>query len=192
MTQREFYTDTELSKIFEESDSEFDFSDESEFNDKYSTGSESESESEDISDAENLQENEIISDEDEGEIENVNNWKKYSANDPDFTRLPFTVLRPGIQIPNNGSCEKEIDFFLFLQIVHETNRYAAEKIKKCKPLPKYSIWTTWKEVNLEEMKAFLGVIMNMALNPKSEMKDFFSQNWLNHMPFFTDVFSRAS
>lgn len=41
------------------------------------------------------------------------------------------------------------------------------------------------------MKGSLEVIMNTALNPKSELKDFFSQNRLDNIPFFIDVFYRA-
>lgn len=40
------------------------------------------------------------------------------------------------------------------------------------------------------MKAFLGVILCMALNPKPSIQDYFSAEWVFHQPFFVNVFSR--
>ena len=39
------------------------------------------------------------------------------------------------------------------------------------------------------MKAILGVVLNMGLNPKCEMKEYFSKQ-LDKMPFFVETFSR--
>lgn len=190
MARRKIYHDKELEKMLVDSDSECDDSDESDVNaGDCSDCSDSNSEGENVSNEEdNIRDEEII----------VDNWRKFSANDADFLRLPFTVPQPGIQIPNNGSHEKEVDFFgrffsdeLLNQIVSETNRFAAVKIQKNTPFSRYSIWSKWEEVQLEVMKAFLGVILNMALNPKPQVKDYFSRNWLDQMPFFTNVFSRA-
>jgi hypothetical protein len=41
----------------------------------------------------------------------------------------------------------------------------------------------------EEMKAFFGVILNMALNLKAQLVDYFTEDWLDRTPFFKDVFS---
>lgn len=168
---RKHCSNEELDKIQEESDSEFDFSDEENYN--ALTLELSEDSDSEVSNNDNLSEGENNSDEDENiidegtivdQVDSVNGWRKYSNNDADFQRLPFTVPTPGIQIPNNRTCIKEIDFFgkiftdeLLLQIVNETNRYAAEKLRIYAPLPRFSIWCTWKDVNLEEMKAFLGM-----------------------------------
>jgi hypothetical protein len=48
--------------------------------------------------------------------------------------------------------------------VTATNMYAAKKIQKITPLTEYSMWHSWKDVSLEEIKTFFGVILNMALN----------------------------
>ena len=53
-----------------------------------------------------------------------------------------------------------------------------------------SIWKTWTDVTLAEMKAYLGVVMNMAINGKSSVQDYFSRDWIKDQPFFRDVFSR--
>jgi hypothetical protein len=51
------------------------------------------------------------------------------------------------------------------------------------------MWHSWKEVSSEEMKAFFGVILNMALNLKAQLVDYFTKDWLDQTPFFKDVFS---
>jgi hypothetical protein len=39
------------------------------------------------------------------------------------------------------------------------------------------------------MKAFFGVTLNMALNLKAQLVDYFTEDWLDQTPFFKDVFS---
>lgn len=41
-----------------------------------------------------------------------------------------------------------------------------------------------------EMKSFLGVVLNMGLNPKPSIADYFANDWLYKQPFFSDIFSR--
>jgi hypothetical protein len=45
----------------------------------------------------------------------------------------------------------------------------------------------WVDVTLELLMAFLGVIMNIALNFKAHMMDYFSAEWLDRI-VFKDVF----
>lgn len=46
----------------------------------------------------------------------------------------------------------------------------------------------WVDVTVEELTAFLGVIMNIALNFKARMVDYFFAEWLDRTVFFKDVF----
>jgi len=46
----------------------------------------------------------------------------------------------------------------------------------------------WVDVTLEELMAFLGVIMNIALDFKAHMVDYFSAEWLDRTVFFKDIF----
>lgn len=80
---------------------------------------------------------------------------------------------------------------LLADIVDATNEYPNEKINRKRPLQQFSIWHTWRDVTVTEMKALIGVILNKALNPKPEIVDYFSQDWLSKMPFFIDVFPRT-
>ena len=124
-------------------------------------------------------------------------WRPYAPTDSDLLKLPFTVSNPGPRLPTSRQYENELSFFqlfftidIIAEIVQETNRYAREKIAKAQPLGKRSIWKTWKDTTLEEMKAMLGVVLNMGMHAKSDMKEYFSKKWTERMPFFVDVFSR--
>lgn len=46
------------------------------------------------------------------------------------------------------------------------------------------IWWSWEDVMLEEFQAFWGTIINMGVNVKSELDDFFSNGWVDYQPFF--------
>ena len=124
-------------------------------------------------------------------------WRPYLPTDSDLLKLPFTVSNPGIRLPTSGQYDNELSFLqLFFtddiigEIVQETNRYAREKIEKAQPLGKRSIWRTWKDANLQEMNALLGVVLNMGMHAKCDMKEYLSRKWTERMPFFVDVFSR--
>lgn len=58
------------------------------------------------------------------------------------------------------------------------------------PFTKRSIWARWKPTNRVELKAFVGVSLNMALNSKAHLKDYFSEDWLDYQPFFKNVFKK--
>ena len=98
-------------------------------------------------------------------------WSPYALTDSNLLKLPFTVNNPGIRLPTNGQYENELSYFqlyftddIITEFVHETNRYVKEKIEKAQLLGKHSIWRTWKDTTLEEMKAFLGVVKAFQKN----------------------------
>jgi hypothetical protein len=45
-------------------------------------------------------------------------------------------------------------------------------------------------VSVPEMKAFLGLIINMVLMPLPDIKDYWSSEWITQIQFFGDVMSR--
>jgi hypothetical protein len=55
--------------------------------------------------------------------------------------------------------------------VVQINRYARNKISELQLSPR-SIWSRWSDVSVPEMKAFLGLIINMGLMPLSDIKDY--------------------
>jgi len=109
--------------------------------------------------------------------------------------LPFTVSNTGPQ--RVCATESELEYFklfftdtLLADITAETNRYAKSKLD-CVTLRPNSIWRTWTYVSVEELQAYLGVVLNMAVNDKYDVKHYFSHNWLDYMPFFGSVFSHT-
>ena len=108
--------------------------------------------------------------------------------------LPLTVTNVGPQHPDTVDTER--DYFklfftdsLIADIADETNRYAKSTLENATLQPN-SIWHTWKDVTAEELQAYLGVVLNMALNDKCDVKHYFSHNWFDYMPLFSSVFSR--
>ena len=86
------------------------------------------------------------------------------------------------------------DFFfddeLLRKIADETNRHVQEIIKTAGNITRKSQWYEWKDVSVEEMRVFLGFIMNMSLNEKPAMEDYFSTDLLTKQDFFPTLFTR--
>ena len=75
------------------------------------------------------------------------------------------------------------------EIITATNAYAAINLHG-RTLNNNSVWYKWKNVTFPEFKAYLGVVLKMAVIEKAEVKDYFSREWTEEAPFFLDVFSR--
>ena len=53
-----------------------------------------------------------------------------------------------------------------------------------------SLYSNWKDVTVDEMKGFVGVILNMGIIQLPNLKDYWSKNSTTELPFFRKVFSR--
>ena len=120
-------------------------------------------------------------------------WSAWRSNDPDFPHRSFTVQNPEVHFPFQPESELEalrhfLTDELLMELVTATNAYAVIKLSR-KAFSNNSVWFEWKDVTLVEMKAYLGVIMNIAMNDKPDVKSFFSQNWTQYCPSFLDIFS---
>ena len=80
---------------------------------------------------------------------------------------PFTA-RPGVAL-NLTECETPLHFFsVFMDdtawnfLVEHTNQYAAVKLAAAPP-SRRSLYSNWRDVTMDEMKAFVGVILNMGV-----------------------------
>jgi hypothetical protein len=86
-------------------------------------------------------------------------------------------------LPDDG---EHMDYFsLFvsdelLNNVVETNRYARQKVSELQLSPR-SIWSSWSDVSVPEMKAFLGLIINMGLMSFPDIKDYGSSEWITQI-----------
>ena len=69
------------------------------------------------------------------------------------------------------------------EFTKNSNEYAKEQIRKNIPLKERSIWRHWVDVINEEIMAFFGVILNMGMNPKPEIQDYFTEEWTQKSPF---------
>jgi hypothetical protein len=74
-------------------------------------------------------------------------------------------------------------------IVIETNRYVRHKISELQLGPR-SIWNSWSDVSVLEMKAFIGLIINMGIVLLPDLKDYWSSEWTTQVQFFGDIMSR--
>jgi hypothetical protein len=61
----------------------------------------------------------------------------------------------------------------FLSNITATNRYARHKIVELH-LSLRSNWSRWSDASVPEVEAFLGLIINMGLNPLPDIKDYWS------------------
>jgi Transposase IS4 len=137
------------------------------------------------------------SDDDEPEQGEQRAWTRMTAAQNNFNIFPFTVANPGFQLLGANIPVDELAFFqlfftdnLFAEITAQTNEFAQRKLAY-RPLQKYSIWRTWIDVSVPEMKAYVGVVLNMAMNDKPQIFDYFSKSFTKHMPFFCEVFTRT-
>ena len=127
---------------------------------------------------------------------NDSGWSAWQSNDPDFPHSPFTVQNPVVHFPSQPESELEaLQHFLtdelLIELMTATNAYAVISLSG-KAFSSNSVWFEWKDVTLVKMKAYLGVIMNMAMNDKPDVKSFFSRNWTQYCPFFLDIFFPAT
>ena len=73
-------------------------------------------------------------------------------------------------------------------IVDNTNEYAAHKVPK--HTSRRSLYSNWTNILIKEMKAFIGIILNMGVIHLSRIKDYWSTLQTCNIPFFRQVMSR--
>ena len=85
-----------------------------------------------------------------------------------------------------------VDFFqLFVDnrmlgnILRETNRYACQLLQA-----RNKDVRSWKEVSLEELKAFLGLLIAMSIHRLPSLRDYWSSDWVLGVPEFAKVMPR--
>ena len=85
-----------------------------------------------------------------------------------------------------------VDFFqLFVDnrmlgnILRETNRYACQSLQA-----RNKDVRSWKEISLEERKAFLSLLICMSIRRLLSLKDYWSSDWVLGVPAFAKVIPR--
>ena len=74
-------------------------------------------------------------------------------------------------------------------ILQTTNTYASLRLRSAPPTRR-SIFRNWRDITLVEMRAFIGVIIQMGLAQLSDIKDYWSTHVTLNFPFFRSIFSR--
>ena len=85
-----------------------------------------------------------------------------------------------------------LDFFvLFMSnrilqnILRETNRYASHTLQAKNKDP-----TTWKQLSMEELKAFFGLLVAMSIHKLPCLRDYWSSDWVLSVPAFSRIMPR--
>lgn len=149
---------------------------------------------------ESLNESDVQNDSQQGDTdrptEDESGWREWCEEDVSIPKFVYSN-DSGFKPPRGPQPQTELEYLqlfltdnLIMEITNETNRYAIEKIQKITPLRKRSIWWSWQPVTLLEMKAFIGLLINMGLNPKPEIEDYFSNDDVDYQPFFKSILSK--
>jgi len=85
-----------------------------------------------------------------------------------------------------------VDFFqLFVdnrilgKIIVETNRYACQSLQA-----RNKDIGSWKDISLEELKAFLGLLICMSIHRLPSLRDYWSSDWVLGVPAFAKIMPR--
>lgn len=135
----------------------------------------------------------------DAECERAEVWTDVSKGDsgPPKT-VPLHNIYHGPVLPTSFVVETPpVEYFsLFFDddilqyILTETNIQGDKRKMQATPTSRRSRMRDWHHATLSNMKAFIGMIINMGLHPLPDIKDYFGRAWVDKMPFFGDVFPR--
>lgn len=88
--------------------------------------------------------------------------------------------------------DSALDFFLLFvdtrmlnNMVRETKRYAVQTLEIQNKDP-----SKWKEVTLQELKAFLGLLIAMSITLLPSLRDYWSSDWVLGVPAYAKIMPR--
>ena len=73
-------------------------------------------------------------------------------------------------------------------LVEKTNEFAHHKLERY--TKRSSLYRNWKPITLTEMKAFVGIILNMGIIQLQNLRDYWSTSNVCNIPLFQKVFSQ--
>ena len=171
-----------------------------EYSSSIASGSTGDSNDFDGSSVEGSDDEEVIEiDRDDGNFAN-DTWRLIEADyssdellDP-YSFSPLGVAgQPKNCIPPESKPEEYVCMFLgeLLQvIVVDTNHYARAKFAARESAFPDKNHSAWVDITLEEMMAFLGLVVNMNLIHKGDVREYWSTNPSRGTPFFREIFHR--
>ena len=123
----------------------------------------------------------------------VDEWK----NEPNTVqKFPFTQ-NFGMKVDIVGSEPINVlNLFLTQEelisiMVNETNTYVEQELDKKQPLRQSSHFCKWLPVNENEMKLFLGILLNMGQVKLPTMEYYWSLSSIYKFPLFSNIMSRS-
>jgi hypothetical protein len=125
--------------------------------------------------------NEVSETESESDISNLraDGWESVTVRDKKPKSYTFTKnAGPQFNLLPDADHMGYFSLFFNDELLNniETNRYARHKISKLQLGPR-SIWNSWSDVSVPEMKAFIGLIINMGIVLLLNLKDYWSSEW---------------
>ena len=121
--------------------------------------------------------------EEERKIEEVDptKWEKIdedaSLTEILFNKIPASKILVTCNLDPVELFDHMFDDTFFLTLSTETNRYYRETLKNKK---QYSI--NWKDVTIDEMKSFMGIILLLQVNQKKSLHEHWDKNLLIASP----------
>ena len=58
------------------------------------------------------------------------------------------------------------------------------------PVSHYKVVHSWKEISLEDLKAFMGLLICMSIHRLPSLRDNWSSDWMSGVPAFASVMPR--
>ena len=125
-------------------------------------------------------------------VDSDDNW---SEEPPTIKNFPFNeTLGMKVDVP----ADTDPMFFFNLifteefieNLVKNTNEYADRVINASRPLRRKSSWNNWKNVDVNEMKKFIGIIFSMGIITLPSYKKYWSTDILYKNEHFPSVSSR--
>ena len=105
-----------------------------------------------------------------------NRWRCFS-NRNFFYKIPASKILVTCNLDPVELFDQMFDDTFFLTLSTETNRYYRETLKNKK---QYSI--NWKDVTIDEMKSFMGIILLLQVNQKKSLHEHWDKNLLIASP----------
>ncbi|GBO03512.1 PiggyBac transposable element-derived protein 4 [Araneus ventricosus] len=135
------------------------------------------------------------SESDDDSLESARDWCRVdiTISHPSHPKFPFTG-NPGLKV-SVGDSEDPLDYFnlffdddIFNFIVSETNRYAESHFQNAELTPS-SRALKWKNINNQEMKRFIALLLLQGIVQKPMEKWFWSKRPILSTPFFGNIMS---
>ena len=126
-------------------------------------------------------------------------WKELFDGTHDERKHEFRFVpskEPGVHA-NLGGDSIPFDCFSCLfdeeiqeQLVYLINDYANQKIQLNNPPTRRSMFTSWYPVTRHELLKLIAVIIAMGIDRRPQMRDYWSMDPLNYIPWYHEIFSR--